>query len=182
MEPAERAGSWTLARLAELPRDGNRYEVIDGNLIVTPPPPPWHQAVGTELLVQLRAQCPPEWLAVYASFVDYGGDGRVPDLVVARRSALRRRGQLAYEPGDVGLVVEIVSPSSRRTDRLAKPAEYADVGIPLFWRVELEPDVVVHPFRLEDGSWVAGEPVNSRGRAVAPWGWVEIDLAELLEQ
>ena len=182
MEPAERAGSWTLARLAELPRDGNRYEVIDGNLIVTPPPPPWHQAVGTELLVQLRAQCPPEWLAVYESCVDYGGDGRVPDLVVARRDALRRRGQIAFAPGVIGLVVEIVSLSSRRTDRLAKPAEYADVGIPFFWRVELEPDVVIHPFRLEQGAWVAEEPVRTRGQAATPWGSVDIDLSDLLEQ
>jgi Uma2 family endonuclease len=182
MDLAERAGRWTLARLAELPRDGNRYEVIDGNLIVTPPPPLWHQAVGTELLVQLRRQCPPDWLAVYESYVDYGGDGRVPDLVVARRAALRRRGQLAFEPSVVGLIVEIVSPSSRRTDRLAKPAEYADVGIPLFWRVELEPEVVIHPFRLEEGAWVAAPQVRTQGRAVVPWGWVDLDLSDLLEQ
>jgi Uma2 family endonuclease len=181
MDLAERAGDWTLSRLAELPRDGNRYEVIDGNLIVSPPPPPWHQAVGSVLLVQLIAQCPPEWLAVYESYVDYGGDGRVPDLLVVRRSALRRRGQLAYLPGEVGLAVEIVSPSSRRTDRLAKPAEYAEVRIPLMWRVQLEPELVVHPFRLEQGSWIAEPPVDSIGTAVVPWGRADIDLTELRE-
>lgn len=182
MDLAERAGRWTLARLADLPRDGNRYEVIDGNLIVTPPPPPWHQAVGSVILGQLIVQCPPEWLAAYESYLDYGGDGRVPDLVIVRRASLRRHGQLAYVPADIGLAVEIVSPSSRRTDRLAKPAEYADVGIPLFWRVELEPDLVIHPYRLDDGSWVADPAVITRGRAPVPWGHVDIDLAELLAQ
>ena len=182
MDVAERAGRWTLARLAELPRDGNRYEVVDGNLVVTPPPPPWHQAVGSVLLGQLIAQCPPDWLAVYESYVDYGGDGRVPDLLVVRRTALQRRRQIAYLPADVGLAVEIVSPSSRRTDRLAKPAEYADVGIPCFWRVELEPELVVHPFRLEQAAWVAEPPVTHRGPAIVPWGAVEVDLTELLDR
>ena len=182
MDVVERAGHWTLARLDELPRDGHRYEVIDGNLIVTPPPPPWHQAVGSVLLGQLIAQCPPEWLAVYESYVDYGGDGRVPDLLVVRRSALRRHGQRAYQPGDVGLAAEIVSPSSRRTDRLAKPAEYAEVGIPLMWRVELEPQLVVHPFRLEQGAWLAATPISAAGTVAVPWGTAEIDLTGLLDE
>lgn len=175
---AQAAGHWTLADLADLPEDG-RYEVIDGNLLVTPPPSPWHQRVGSELLVRLSIACPPEWKAVYETYVAYGeGDGRVPDLLVVRASASRDRA-LAYEPGDLGLVVEIVSPSSRRTDRLAKPAEYAELGIPLMWRVELEPDLVVHPFRLERGGWTASTPVSGRGPVPTPFGEIELDLDQL---
>jgi len=178
MDLAERAGRWTLADLVDLP-EGNRYEVIDGNLIVSPPPTPWHQMVGTALLVQLVSQCPSAWRAIYETYLDYGGDGRVPDLLVVRADALLDRRQLAYSPDAVGLVVEIVSPSSRRTDRLAKPAEYAEAGIPVMWRVELEPEVVVHPFRLVSGAWLPEERVVDRGPIAVPWGLIELDLTGL---
>jgi Uma2 family endonuclease len=44
---------------------------------------------------------------------------------------------------DVLLAVEVMSPTSVRTDRLAKPAQYAQAGIPSFWRLELDPLVLV---------------------------------------
>lgn len=179
METTWRVGGWTFADLADLPGDHNRYEIIDGNLLVTPPPAIWHQSVGSHLLGQLLRSCPEGWSAVYASYVDYGGDCRIPDLLVVRTDRARDRRALAYLPGEIGLAVEIVSPSSRRTDRLAKPAEYAEVGIPLMWRVELEPDVVLHPFRLVDGNWQAGSPVSGKGVVDAPWGTLEIDLTAL---
>ena len=46
------------------------------------------------------------------------------------------------------LTVEVVSSSSRKTDRFFKPVEYAAAGVPAYWRVETEPEVVVHVFRL----------------------------------
>lgn len=45
-------------------RDENRYEIVDGHLLVTPPPPLWHQTVGSRLLVQLAKACPDDWEAV----------------------------------------------------------------------------------------------------------------------
>lgn len=175
----ERAGRWTLDDVFELPDSINRYEVIDGNLIVTPPPSIQHQHVGTVLLTQLVAAAPPEWTPIYDSYINYGGDGRVPDLLVVRREVLRDKGRKSFWPGELGLVVEIVSPSSRRTDRLAKPPEYADQGIELMWRVELEPDVVVHPFRRAGTSWVAEPEVRRKGPASVPWGVLELDLTAL---
>ena len=50
----------------------------------------------------------------------------------------------------MALVVEVVSPGSRKTDRLFEPAEYAEAGVGSYWRVETEPDVVVHVHRLDD--------------------------------
>lgn len=49
-----------------------------------------------------------------------------------------------------------MSKGSERTDRWLKPVEYADAGIPHFWRVE--PDGTVLRFRLVDGIYaqVAG--------------------------
>jgi Uma2 family endonuclease len=177
MEVDERAGAWTLADVFQLPDSVNRYEVIDGKLIVSPPPSARHQFVGSELLFQLRAAAPAEWRVVYESYLDYGGDGRVPDLLVVRSSALGDR--LAYPPSAVGLAVEIVSPSSRRTDRLAKPAEFAEQGLPLFWRVELEPELVVHPFRLAAGTWQAEPEIRHTGPAPVPWGTLLLDLTGL---
>ena len=179
MDVGFRAGSWTLDDVFDLPESDDRYEVIDGNLIVSPPPSPLHQFVGTTLLIQLAAAAPPEWVALYESYLGYpGGDARVPDLLVVRATALGRRIK-AFPPADLGLVVEIVSPSSRRTDRLAKPAEYADQCIPLMWRVELEPEVVVHPFRLVDGQWVTEQEIHDRGTVPVPWGRLDLDLSAI---
>lgn len=179
MGVGDRAGGWTVAALADLPADGRRYEVLDGNLVVSPPPPVWHQTVGAELMAQLRRSAPSAWVVVYESLFDYGGDGRVPDLMVVRREAAHDRRALAYTAEDVGLVVEIVSASSRRTDRLSKPAEYAEQRVPMMWRVELEPVVAVHPFVLSGASWAAAAAVTGQGRLPVPWGDLEIDLTAL---
>lgn len=176
---AAQPGEWTIADLLALPDDENRYELVDGHLVVTPPPPPWHQAIGARLLVQLARQCPAEWEPIYESLLAYGRTARVPDVLVVRSSALQDRHRSHLVPADVGLVVEIVSRSSRRRDRLDKPAEYAAQGIPLMWRVELEPDVVVHPFRLEGRSWVASAVVEHEGLVPVPWGEIELDLGRL---
>jgi Uma2 family endonuclease len=51
-------------------------------------------------------------------------------------------------PEQVALVVEVVSPGTRRRDRLEKPAEYAAAGIPHYWRIEQHP---VHVFAYDLG-------------------------------
>lgn len=58
-------------------------------------------------------------------------------------------------PQHCTLVVEVMSPGSVTTDRLDKPAEYANHGIPHFWRVEDEDDELkVLRYRLEGGTYV----------------------------
>lgn len=52
-------GPWTFDELATLPADGQRYEVVDGNLVVTPPPSQRHQLAGAALFTVLSAACPP---------------------------------------------------------------------------------------------------------------------------
>jgi Uma2 family endonuclease len=54
-------------------------------------------------------------------------------------------------PEMVTLAVEIVSKGSKRTDRWLKPIEYAEAGIPWFWRIE--PDDAVIQFRLDDSRY-----------------------------
>ena len=137
-----RPDGWTVDDLDELPDDGNRYELLDGALLVSPPPELMHQYVGFRLAALLSGQLPPDLAVVTAPGVYYDSRTyRIPDVVVFRRSALSRP-RPHLRPADVVIAVELMSPGNERTDRL-KPAEYAAAGVPHFWRVELEAPVVV---------------------------------------
>jgi Uma2 family endonuclease len=170
-------GSWHFDQLDALPDDGRRYEVVDGLLLVRPPPAVWHQVVSAALLRQLSAHAPPPWRVLFELGLPLGTDGRVPDLSVVSSAADVGPGAPLPGPEHVGLVVEVVSPSSRETDRFAKPGEYAEAGIPLFWRVETEPDLLLVAYRLEGEAYVQVGAVDEAGPVPAPWGLVQVDLA-----
>ena len=156
-----------------------RYEVVDGHLVVTPPPSHRHQMACAQLLVQLSADCPHDWFVAQDFGLRLGDDGRVPDLAAVRRGAALARGPLPYGPDAFGLVVEVTSPSTRKTDLFAKPGEYAEAGIPLFWRLDLDPVPTLHAFVLREGSYVEVAAVTDVGAVPVPWGEVELDLRGL---
>lgn len=146
--PLDRLGPWTLDDLLTIDDEVHRFEVVDGSLVVSPPPPAFHQRVGRRLFVQLHEQVPAEWEAVYEEYVRLGTDGRQPDVALLRAGLPAPRRQAGYPPEDFGLVVEVVSPTSRRRDRVHKMVEYAEAGIPYYWLVELEPDVEILAYEL----------------------------------
>ncbi|MGY1931599.1 Uma2 family endonuclease [Nocardia gipuzkoensis] len=77
---------------------------------------------------------------------------RVPDVLVIRRKALAD--DLArVQPEDVKLAVEILSAGSRRTDRVTKFFEYAEVGIEYYWLIDLDEPVSLSAYRLIDGDY-----------------------------
>ena len=121
------ARPWRFDDLADAPElpDGYGYEVVDGRLVVTPPPADRHQFAVAALLVQLTAGCPSEWLVAPDLALRLGTDGRVPDVAVVTARA-SGAGPHPRTPADLGLVVEVVSSSSRRTDLFAEPGEYAE--------------------------------------------------------
>lgn len=130
---------WTVD---DLPDDADvRCELVDGALLVTPPPELRHGEVADELRQLLRAALPDDLrvLAEPGVFFDRR-NYRVPDVVVYRRTA-SAKGRI--EPADVVLAVEVMSPGSVSNDRVAKPALYAAAGIPHFWRLELDPLLLV---------------------------------------
>ena len=172
----QRPGTWRFDQLDGLPDDGRRYEVVDGLLVVSPPPSPWHQVVGASLLRQLAAQTPPDWRVLYELGLPLGTDGRVPDLSVVSSRAPVGPGAPLPAAVHLGLVVEVVSPSSRKTDRFAKPGEYAEAGIRLFWRVETEPDLLLFAYRLVDSAYQQVAVVSDVGAAPVPWGSAVVDL------
>lgn len=124
-----------------LPDTEFRYELVDGALLVTPPPELPHSVIANRLARRLAAVLSDDWEVVtdpgvYFDLRNY----REPDVVVFTREALRR-GRLG--PADVLLAVEVMSPSSVATDRVAKPAQYAAAGLAHFWRIEQDPLVLI---------------------------------------
>lgn len=132
---------YTYREYALLPNDGRRYEVVDGELLVSPAPTPFHQTVSRRLMFRLMEQLEEAGIAyVFNAPIDVIlGDTTIvqPDLAilrVARKELISKRG--IEGPPDV--VVEILSPSTRGTDRYLKGASYASHGIPEYWIVDPE--------------------------------------------
>jgi Uma2 family endonuclease len=158
--PARRADSpWSWDELAELPEDGQRHEIIEGRLLVSPAPGVDHQQLARRIANLLEATWP-DLDVVEAVNVRLGTSTLVPDVVAARRQPY---GAVWIDAADVLLAVEVVSPSSPVLDRGAKPAQYAAAGIPAYWRVEPAGagalSVVVH--RLDGDSYRETDAVRA---------------------
>ena len=132
---------WTVEMVHALPDDGNRYEVIDGELFVTPAPNPVHQRAVRELLLlvapYVTAHAIGDALMAPADVV-YGPRKMVqPDLFVMPlvNGAAPRTWM---EVGHLILAVEVLSPSTRRTDHGKKRDLYQDKGVPEYWIVDLD--------------------------------------------
>ena len=123
----------------DTPEDGNRYEVVDGELYVAPPPNRGHQHVSFELSYRIRHYLEehPIGVAYAAPFgvILSGLSGVQPDLVYVsneRRAILTDQGV----NGAPDLVVEILSPSTRSRDRGIKLRAYEAAGVPCYWIVD----------------------------------------------
>jgi Uma2 family endonuclease len=140
MDPTATRYTWTYDEYARLPDDGNRYEVIDGEVLVTPAPSTGHQHILGTLYLWLRGYVERESLGVVLPDVDLlfvEGQFLRPDLLFvpnAARGGITSRG--VHEAP--GLVVEILSPSSGAIDRVKKPPRYKDFGVPEYWVVDPE--------------------------------------------
>jgi Uma2 family endonuclease len=137
---------WTVEMVRALPDDGNRYEVIGGELFVTPSPSLVHQRAVIELLDIVRPYVKThgvgEALVSPADVVVFGPRKFVqPDLFVlplvdgARVRAWSDVGRLL-------LAVEVISPSTRRADREDKRTLYAEKGVPEYWIVDTDERIV----------------------------------------
>ncbi|MBI2565653.1 MAG: Uma2 family endonuclease [Candidatus Schekmanbacteria bacterium] len=130
---------------AELPDDGNRYELIDGEIFVTPAPVPRHQIVSRNLEWTLYAYVRERALGevLYAPIdvvLDPAAKTQIvqPDLVYISKENLRIIGE-KYIEGPPDLIVEIFSPRTRRRDVRVKSELYARYGVASYWLVD--PDI-----------------------------------------
>ena len=131
-------GKWTYADYRRLPDDGRRYEIIRGYLYVSPAPSAIHQRVSSRLNRMLDRFV----LALGLGEVFYAPF----DILLPERIAEPVQPDLIFfrageEPGDdapnfqgvPGLVVEVLSPSTRRYDLGTKLGAYLEAGIPEVW-------------------------------------------------
>ena len=107
---------WTVDDVYAPPDDGMRHELLDGTLLVSPPPSVRHQLAARRLVDVLAAAAPPDVEVLEAVGVSVPAGLLVPDVVVARADAVHA-GPRELAAADVLAVVEVVSPSSRSTDR-----------------------------------------------------------------
>src|SRR3972149_3247942 len=123
---------------ARIPPDGNRYELLEGDLHVTPAPSPLHQWVSKRLQRQLEAYFEARHLGrVFNAPIDViltPEDAFQPDIVVVIDPALITTRAIEGPPA---LVVEILSESTAAYDRLTKSRRYAALGVPHFWIVDI---------------------------------------------
>ncbi len=131
---------WTLDELHSLPDDGNTYELIHGELFVTPAPTNEHEEIAARLGRILDPYVEANGLGYVfrpRAVVEYRGSEVEPDLMVRRRHP-RSSGGWATAPLPI-LIVEIASPTTRRRDREHKRDFYIDdVAIPEYWIVDPE--------------------------------------------
>ena len=132
---------WTRAEVLALPDDSNRYELIDGELLVSPSPTWTHQrAVGKLFLI-------------IAPFVEAHGIGTTvfspadltlqsgqlvqPDLFVAGMVGGKEPIDWSEFPVPL-LVVEVLSPSTARYDRITKRQRFQRSGVNEYWIVDTD--------------------------------------------
>ena len=136
---------WTIDMVRALPDDRNRYEIIDGELFVTPAPSWTHQGAVLELALRLKPYLKATRLGhqiIAPADVEVAPDTMVePDLFVVPPAA-GRLPRSWTEAGRLLLVVEVLSPTTARVDRVRKRALYARMAVPEYWIVDVDARVV----------------------------------------
>ncbi len=142
---------WTADLLESLPDDGNRYEVIDGELFVTPAPSELHQDVVAELTARMRDYVRGVGLkAIFAPFAVKFSKAREvqPDLLVVparfddKKRPFGKRGELL-------LVVEVLSRTTSWRDHGIKRRVYQQQGVPEYWIIDAR-ERTVERWRTKD--------------------------------
>lgn len=181
--PVSRTAEWTAEMALALPDDGNRYEVLDGELFVTPAPALRHQSVlgvlHRLLFDFVREHHIGELLASPADIV-FAPDRLVqPDLFVAPLID-GRRPETWKEIHALVLAIEVLSPSTAFADRNRKRRIYMSEPVDEYWIIDLDARVVEGWAKGIDRAEVLTESLVWQPRE-APAALV-IDLVPLFEQ
>lgn len=151
-------GDYTYEDYLKLPEEpGYRFEILDGFLVKEPSPSLHHQRVSRELEYQLKTffdEFDPEGELFGAPLDVTLTDCNVvqPDILFvssAQRNIMRKE----RIDGACDLVVEILSPSSRRKDRLQKMEIYRKAGVLHYWLVDPEENML-EAFMLKDENYL----------------------------
>ncbi len=168
MQPARAESTgFTYEDYLGFPDDGRRHELINGEHLVTPAPTPRHQELSVRLVVAIANYLAAHPIGkVYAAPLDVIlSDANVvePDIVFVSRERLDIVAANAVLGGP-DLVVEIVSPSSRRIDEVTKRHLLERFDVREYWVVDPEIEVVKIYRRAADGAFPrAGELSREAG-------------------
>lgn len=139
------ARRWTREEVLALPDDGNRYELIDGELLVTPSPRALHQRAVLALYDRVHPYVRAHrlgWTGLAPSDLDLeSGQSVQPDLFVVPL----RNGRVPLEWPDFGiplLIVEVLSPSTALNDRTTKRRRYQASRVGEYWIVDVDARVI----------------------------------------
>jgi Uma2 family endonuclease len=136
---------WTVEKALALPDDGNRYEVLDGELHVTPAPTWAHQGAIESLYPRLRAYVRAHelgWAKLSPADIVFSARRLLqPDLFVVPWRAEGQPGSWT-DVKELLLAIEVLSPSTARADRHHKRLIYQDQRVPEYWIVDLDARLV----------------------------------------
>src|SRR5215510_10998430 len=131
----------TIADLEALPEDGNRYEIIEGELFVSRAPGLTHQIVSDNIIYLIRSYLERHPVGIVVSTIgliltEYSGV--IPDIVFFTHANAKRivSGERLINAPD--LVIEILSAGSEnlRRDRVAKRQLYGKHGVLEYWLID----------------------------------------------
>ncbi|MEO6879178.1 MAG: Uma2 family endonuclease [Gemmatimonadaceae bacterium] len=157
------ARDWTVEDLQDFPDDGNRYEVIDGELFVTPAPNFTHQEAAMVLyrfLAEYLEREPIGHAVVAPADVVFSPKRSVqPDVFVVPLVAGRRPRHFS-EVGRLLLAVEVLSPSTARADRVTKRALFRAEGVDEYWIVDLDARTIERSTPIDERVEVLAETIE----------------------
>jgi Uma2 family endonuclease len=150
---------WTVEKALALPEDGKRYEVLDGELFVTPAPTYRHQSAIFKLGLRIEDHVRAHrlgWVQISPADIVFSQRRLLqPDLFVV---PWRPEGEPTSwaEVTSLLLAIEVLSPSTAHADRHRKRLIYQDQGVPEYWIVDLDARLVER-WRPAD---TRGEPIT----------------------
>ncbi len=146
--------TYTIEDIYNLP-DGQRAELIDGNIYMMAPPSRQHQEIAGELYRQIsnyiyskNGDCKP-YIAPFAVFLNQNNTNYVePDIsVICDKTKLNDKGCV----GAPDWIIEVVSPGSNRMDYMIKLFKYRTAGVKEYWIVDKSKDrITVYNFLTDD--------------------------------
>lgn len=170
---------YTVREVQAFPEDGNKYELIGGELHVSPPPMPRHQLVIHRLDRLLRNYLyelgRADTLISVAADISWDDETLVqPDMFVVLPEELSNS-WTTYRT--LLLVVEVLSPSSRRRDRIEKRRLYQVQHVANYWVVDHDTGLVEIWQPGDERPRIEAERLTWRVTPDAPE--ITIDLGEL---